>query len=124
MNGHDPGPVSGGGKSRIARRFDESVESLDTATSNRLRLMRRNALSTPAHHASSGRRWLPAAAVATVFLFAALAWIAAPSPPGPSPVVQSEDIAEPFLAADDEIELYAWLGEAPVAVETSGEKPL
>lgn len=98
------------------RLFDEAVGGLDADTAKRLRLMRREALAGA--QASSGRRWLPAAAFATALLALGLGWRIA-RPPAPVEVAPAEVALPVDLAAEEDAALYAWLGEAPVAVDES-----
>lgn len=96
--------------------FDEAVGRLDADTAKRLRLMRREALAGA--QPVSGRRWLPAAAFATALLALGLGWRAA-HPPRVEPATPAEVALPVDLADDEDAALYAWLGEAPVAVEES-----
>lgn len=126
MNGHDPehgmpGPPAGLTDSR--QLFERSVERIDAATGNRLRLMRRDALAGARRQRA---RWVaPAAAAASVLLLASLAWWlpATPEqtvalPPG------ALDGGDAIFPGDNDAEMYAWLGEAPVAVDPAREEAL
>ena len=101
-------------KSRVL--FDRASEHLDLATGNRLRRMRRAALARKHWH--PGRQWLPVGVAAAALLAIGLAWW--PAQRG-TPVLPAN--TAPATAADQEplpdedTELYAWLGEAPVATE-------
>lgn len=100
--------------SRARQEFEAAVESIDTGTGNRLRLMRREAL---AGTRGTKRGWLvPSIAVAAAVLAIGLAW-RQPTVPTDSatPVLAADDAAQLGFPSDDEAELYAWLGEAPVA---------
>ena len=94
--------------------FGQAVESLDAGAANRLRLLRREALGSPRRRA---RAWLlPVGAVAATALVATFIWRApngAAIPPTHPIVI--EDVAPLEFPSEDEAELYAWLGEAPVA---------
>lgn len=95
--------------------FDEAVHGLDADTAKRLRLMRREALAGA--EPTGGRRWLPAAAFATAVLALGLGWRIARPPAAPA---APAEVALPVdLAAEEDAMLYAWLGEAPVAVDES-----
>jgi len=126
MNSHDPEDLpSDDAAARAATRelFERSVDRIDVATGNRLRLMRRDALATSAPHASTSlRRWLPATFAASFALLLGLAWWL-PRVPDQAAVTAPEriDASESVYPAEDEVELYAWLGEAPVAVDTQGD---
>ncbi len=95
--------------------FEEAVGRLDADTAKRLRLMRREALASA--EPSSRRRWLPAAAFATALLALGLGWRAARPPAVPA---APAEVALPVdLDGEEDAALYAWLGEAPVAVDES-----
>lgn len=103
------------GKAREA--FESAVDSIDAGTGNRLRLMRREALAgTP----SRARSWLvPSIAVAAAVLAIGLAWRQPAAPDGSTtPVLAAEESAQLGFPSEDEAELYAWLGDAPVATPT------
>ena len=112
MNRPDTDPTA-----RAARDlFERASDRLDLATANRLRLMRRDALAAPA----ARRPWLPtAAALAGVALFTVLWWRPTGAPSTPPPAQSSATAAVPALdgdaVSDEDAELYAWLGDAPVA---------
>lgn len=101
---------------RARESFAHAVDSLDVASANRLRLLRREALAS---RASPARSWLlPATAAAAGVLALSLAWRTSTGPtapaPAPAPVVSEDESPLPF-PSEDEATLYAWLGEAPVA---------
>jgi hypothetical protein len=122
MNGHDPeqrSPNEAANVSASRELFERAVDRVDLATSNRLRLMRRDALSNaPRHEPGPVRRWLPVASIASALIVAGLVWWL---PRAPEPTIaatpDSMDVSDATFPADDESELYAWLGEAPVAVD-------
>ena len=92
--------------------FGQAVDSLDAGTANRLRLFRREALGSPRRRV---RAWLlPIGAVAATVLVLTINWRAPAANPPNDPIVV-EDLAPLEFPTEDEAELYAWLGEAPVA---------
>ena len=116
MNGHDPEPGAPDKRAKSRELFESAVEQLDTATSNRLRLMRRHAQSAPA---ATGTRWLlPTGAAAVALLALTLAWW---QPRGAEPVAGTAAVTAAATGdqfpSEDDAELYAWLGEAPVATD-------
>lgn len=126
MNGHDPdlgtpGPSAGLTESREL--FERSVERLDAGTGNRLRLMRRDALASARRPRAS---WLaPTAAAVSVLLLASLAWWL-PSAPEQTAALPPEilDGGEAVLQGDIDAQMYAWLGDAPVAIDPAHEEAL
>ena len=96
--------------------FDEAVQRLDADTAKRLRLMRREALAGA--EPAGNRRWWPAAAFASALLAIGLGWRVA-HPPVEVPAAPAEVAMPVDLAAEEDAALYAWLGEAPVAVDES-----
>ncbi|CAN5336125.1 hypothetical protein BH11PSE14_BH11PSE14_13680 [soil metagenome] len=113
-------------------RFEHAVQSLPAPTANRLRLARRAALSGPRASAGIGRWVLPLGATAALVL--ALAWWqqapeqasagttvasrAAAAVPGETTGIAG--IAAPVVvASQDDVDLYAWLADTPVAVDAS-----
>lgn len=94
--------------------FDRASEHLDLATGNRLRRMRRAALAR--EHGHPGRQWLPLGVAAAALLAIGLAWwpTQRDTPVLPASTATAVD-QEPL--PDEDTELYAWLGEAPVATE-------
>lgn len=119
MNGHDPDKQDTDAAAGSRALFERSVDRLDVGTGNRLRLMRRKALSgvKPARPA-----WLiPAGGAGMALLLVGVAWW---SPQGVAPDRDSAgttaiaaDGADTAFPSDDDAELYAWLGDAPVAVD-------
>ena len=98
------------------RLFEQAVDGLDAGAAKRLRLMRREALA--GGRPAAGRRWLPAAAFATALLALGLGWRLAP-PPAAVEAAPAEIALPVDRAAEEDAALYAWLGEAPVAVDES-----
>jgi hypothetical protein len=98
------------------RLFDAAVDGLDADATRRLRLMRREALAGPRPEAR--RRWLPAAAFATALVVLGLGWRLA-RPPAAMEGTPAQAAMPVDLAADEDAALYAWLGEAPVALDES-----
>lgn len=103
------------GNARGRDLFEDAVRSLDPATTNRLRLMRRQALSEP-RPAPWRALLLPSAAAAAAVLAVGLAW---QFDRGMAPAASPDADAELALALPSEQDaiLYAWLGEAPVAAD-------
>jgi hypothetical protein len=94
--------------------FERAVDALDVGTVNRLRLFRREALATRPRR--PGGWLLPVGAMAATVLAGVLLWRSpgnAVTPPS-APIVV-EDVAPLEFPSEEEAELYAWLGEAPVA---------
>ena len=120
MTSHDQHDLDSSISSRARDSFESAVDSLDAGTRNRLRLMRREALSSV--QSATRRPWLvPVVAVAAAVLAVGLAWRTPQTTPVPSAVTNpGEDVAALEFPSDDEAELYAWLGEGPVAT-TNGE---
>ena len=109
-------------EARARELFERSVRELDEAAVKRLRLARRAALSAAASPVPVWRGWAGGFAFASV-LALGLAWwwpreslaptapVATPSVPVPAPASDEPVLAE----AGEDADLYAWLGEAPVA---------
>jgi hypothetical protein len=106
--------------------FERSVRRLDAATANRLRLARRAALAGDRPSREASRGW-PAALAATAVLVLGIGWWLprdrAPVPAAPAAVAVAPDEAV-LVAEGDDVELYAWLAEAPVAAEAGPERSL
>lgn len=123
MNGHDPEhhtPGEAAGLAASRELFERSVERIDVATGNRLRLMRRDALASAALSGrSTARPWLPAAGLASAaLLVVALAfWLPRADEQSVATSPDTIELIEAAFPAEDEVDLYAWLGEAPVAVD-------
>lgn len=102
---------------KARQQFESAVDSMDAGTGNRLRLMRREALAGPR---ASERGWLlPSIAVAAAVLAIGIAWRQPTTPvDATSPALAVDEGAQLGFPSDDEAELYAWLGEAPVATPT------
>ena len=100
--------------SKARQEFESAVDSIDAGTGNRLRLMRREALAATQ---TRERGWLvPSIALAATVLAIGLAWrqpwvTTAPA----TPAIAVDEAAQLGFPSDDDAELYAWLGEAPVA---------
>lgn len=122
MTSHDQDPFKHPMHHRARAKFESAVDSLDAGTINRLRLMRREALASTQPYAR--RAWLvPSVAMAAAVLAVGLAW-RQPEPlvaHGADVVTAGDSVALEFPSEDD-AELYAWLGDAPVA--TSGGESL
>lgn len=102
-------------RARARESFEQSVASLDQATAKRLRLMRREALAGPRNKTMA---WgLPMAAAAVAVLSIGLAWRVGSSPSlRPTAGSDSADeISATGFPSEEDADLYAWLGEAPVA---------
>jgi len=97
--------------------FEQASEHLDSATSNRLRLMRREALAgTPRR---TPYRWLPLGAAAAALLGIGMTWWLPQRNAAVTPSVASINASDQDLVPDDDADIYDWLGEAPVAVSDS-----
>jgi hypothetical protein len=93
--------------------FEQASEHLDPAIGNRLRLMRRDALAGA--RARTPYRWLPLGAAAATLLALGLTWWL-PRPGAPVlPAATTANSVDADLLPEDDTEIYAWLGEAPVA---------
>ena len=100
--------------SKARQEFESAVDSIDAGAGNRLRLMRREALAgTQARE----RGWLvPSIAVAAAVLAIGLAWRQPSVTIVPTtPAIAADEAGQMGFPSDDEAELYAWLGDAPVA---------
>lgn len=93
--------------------FDRASSRVDVATANRLRLARRDALAT----SPAGSHWLRSTTALAAALLLGVIWWAPTHAPSPAPTGASTDIPlDPVgVAGEDDAELYAWLGDAPVA---------
>lgn len=113
-----PPPMRPEDLDKVRALFARSAEQLDVATTNRLRVMRRDALTADAP-GEAAWRW-PTGILAASLLVAALTWMRPSSrQPQVAPVAESAPPEDAALAVADDAELYAWLGEGPVAVDAS-----
>lgn len=110
---------------RARHLFDRASSQLDARTANTLRLARREALA-PSRPMRRGA-WIPAGAAMAAVLAVGLSWWL-PQQSAVAPTATGELAAvtavNPALAVDDDAELYAWLGDAPVAVEPANGSAL
>lgn len=121
MNGHDIDHdvrVDPAGLRRARELFEHSVQGIDPATASRLRQIRRELLSD---RKRMTRQWLvPAAAtLSAVLIVVMFHWLPAASTHtarAPETVALDDSV----YAADEDAELYAWLGDAPVSVGNAG----
>lgn len=96
--------------------FENAVAALDHGTGNRLRLMRRKAVSaarTPAR-----ARGFALAATAVAVLAFGLVWRNGTKPvsvPSPTAATPAAEVSATGFPSEEDADLYAWLGEAPVA---------
>lgn len=97
--------------------FERASARLDVGTSNRLRLLRRDAQSASLARRSL-RTLMPMGAAAATMLAVGLVWWLprdqAGAPPGPAVAIEA---AQDAYLTDEDAEVYAWLGEAPVATD-------
>ena len=126
MNGHDSENQSASSSPRAL--FDRAVGSIDAATGNRLRLMRRDALAA-APRTGLRSAWAWGAGLVAVLAVAVLTWLPSggskPASPAMVTATPAESSDEPeALAADEDQELYVWLADAPVASDPKPENPL
>jgi hypothetical protein len=125
MNGQGPAP-RGTHEQAVAERaralFERSVAGIDLASANRLRLARRTSFArTPA----GPRWWLPlgAGGAAAVLVLGLAWWLPASMPAAPAAPPLMADAGALPLPGDADADLYAWLGEAPVAVAAEPATP-
>jgi hypothetical protein len=123
MNSHDPRHHDHTlGTARMRELFERASHRVDAAAANRLRRARRDALA-PAPQRRLGA-WIPAgAAMAAVLAVGVGWWLPERSTVVPSSVAQA-DAADPAWAVDDDADVYAWLGDAPVAIDSPKEGAL
>jgi len=120
MTGHDPEHDD---KLPAARAlFERASANLDPAMANRLRLVRRAAQS-PAPRVRAA--WVPAGAAMAAFVAVGLAWWL-PEPAATTGAVAGSPMGAPpeWIATDEDADLYAWLGEAPVAIDKTKDGAL
>lgn len=110
MTSHDPITP------RARRLFEAASARLDAPMAQSLQRARRRALDANARPARSYVGAIPAGAFAAAVLALGLAWWlpTRPALPVESPAVAGAIDADAMLTAED-AELYAWLGDAPVA---------
>lgn len=117
MNSHGPEenePMNDPLAKKSRALFEQASEHLDPATGNRLRLMRRDALAGTRRR--TPYRWIPIGAAAAMMLGVGLTWWLPQRNAPALPVATTANAADPDLLPDDDTEIYAWLGDAPVAV--------
>jgi hypothetical protein len=107
--------------------FERAVRDIPAATAARLRQQRMAVLQGRAPAGARALAWgLPAGAMAA--LLSGMAWWRAmPAPttePGATDAASAADLVALPAAAPDEAELYAWLGEAPVASDAGSDGAL
>jgi hypothetical protein len=109
--------------------FEHSVDTLDTATANRLRLMRRDALAsnakiTPASFTFK-RWWLPMTAAGALCLALSVSLLMQPQVQVNVNVSDAEfslDDSTLILSEDDaDAEMLNWLAHAPVEVASANK---
>lgn len=114
MNGQDPNHDQDTPATVRARAlFDRASARVDHNAVNRLRLARREALA-PTLPRRRGA-WIPAgAAMAAVLAIGLSWWLPERGTVAPTNVAQTQ-AQDPEWAVDEDADLYAWLGDAPVA---------
>lgn len=120
MNGQDHNdPIA----SKAKALFDRASARLDTATANRLRLMRRDAQASTARRSLGAL--LPIGATAAAVLAVGIAWWLPRGEPvvQPTPAVAIEAAQDAYLT-DEDADVYDWLAEAPVATDAKRENTL
>jgi hypothetical protein len=118
MNGHDPEKdrtMTDSVSKQSRALFEQASENIDPATGNRLRLMRRDALANGRRRMP--QRWLPLGAAAATLLAIGLTWWLPQRNTSQPPAANSEVAGDVDLLPDDDTEMYAWLGDAPVATD-------
>ena len=108
--------MSGNGADRLKALFEDAVSSVDAASANRLRLMRRQALAGLEPRRGPPDQLPKAHAVAAVSALG-LAKPLQPAPAGAAPAPVADANLTLDLPVDEDAALYAWLGEAPVAAD-------
>lgn len=98
---------------RARELFERASQQVEPATANRLRRSRHQALSP----STRSRRLLPSAATAALMAIALAWWLPRqwPAPAGDTPAAV---IDGDLFDSEEDNEIYAWLGDAPVAPET------
>jgi hypothetical protein len=104
--------------------FDQAVDTLDTATINRLRLMRRDTLATPTKKSLLAlQHWmLPAAGFATLALVLSMT-LFFPSQQNDTSL-NAYDSALILSEDDTDEEMLSWLADAPVEVSPAAKGSL
>jgi len=120
MNGHDPKHENEVLAARAL--FERASTNLDPAMANRLRLARRAAQApTPRLRAA----WVPAGAAMAAVVAVGLAWwLPEAAVTTPSVADTATDAPPEWIASDEDADLYAWLAEAPVAIDESKDGAL
>jgi hypothetical protein len=100
--------------------FDHSVDTLDIATANRLRLLRRDTLTTNTKTASVFRRWwLPMTAVGALSLVLSVSlWM---RPQVNNTPLDAYDSSLLLSEDDTDAEMLNWLAEAPIEVANTSK---
>lgn len=125
MNRRDPDPMDLQTTAAARELFEQASRRLDPATALRLREARRTALAGNGQR-RPGLAWgMPAGAFAATVMAVGLAWWW----PGNEGTVPTGNIAEtPVSQAeldallDEDPDFYAWLAEAPVAMNDGGRR--
>ncbi len=113
MTGHDPKHDTDPSAARAL--FERACQRLDPAMGNRLRLARRAALSPPTRFRTA---WLPAgAAIATLLALGVAWWLPEPATTSTDFAQATTDTPPEWVASDEDADMYAWLAEAPVAID-------
>lgn len=121
MNSHDR-EENDAMKEPIAKKsralFEQASAHLDPATGNRLRLLRRDALASP--HRRRPPHWLPLSAAAATLLAVGVIWWSLPRRTVPTALPNPVAASDFDQLPDEDTEMYAWLGDAPVATDDRG----
>jgi ferric-dicitrate binding protein FerR (iron transport regulator) len=114
MTSHDPVTP------RARQLFETAVERLDTPAAQRLQRARRHALDARPVPARMRLVGIPAGAFAAAVLALGLAWWLpgrAPVPGEAAATATASPLDADAMVTAEDAELYAWLGDAPVATE-------
>jgi hypothetical protein len=117
MNSHEPEanqPSNNAMTEKSRTLFARASAQLDPATSNRLGVMRREALAGA--RPRTPHRWLPLGAAAATLLGIGIGWWLPQRNAAVAPNEISINASDQDLLPEDDAEIYDWLGEAPVAV--------
>lgn len=109
------GPI----EQRARELFEHASQQLEPATANRLRQARRAALTSSVRV----RRLLPIAAAASLLAIALAWWLPRDRTTTP-PIDSTAGTDAALIESDEDSEIYAWLGDAPVAPEVDNGGPL